>query len=241
MTPTRLLIVHPEPDALAMLGAMLRSLTLEILEAGDHGTAVGMLERQPGLVLIGINPDDADALKLLSYTRHKFPRLPILLLSSADRPGVSRQALRMGAKAVLKYPLPATQLRASVLQALGLHEAPRRTGGVDHQAAGSTDGTLPGPETPPEDAPQPDRPADATPCTCTRHTRPVDEGVPNVVVIPAGMPIRPLKEALEGPEREIILHALKACGGSRHEAAKALGIHRTTLYKKMKGFGLVDE
>jgi two-component system response regulator HydG len=240
MTPTRLLLVPPDPDARAMLGSMLRSLNPEILEAGDDGTAVGMLERRPGLLLIGINPDDPDALNLLSYTRHRFPRLPTFLLSSADRPGLSRRALRMGATAVLKYPLPATQLRASVTQALGHREAPRKPGGGDQQAVGFTNGPPVGPETAPEEEPQPDRPADAAPCTCARHTRPAGEAVPNPVV-EAGMPVRPLKEALEGPERAIILQALKVCGGSRHETAKALGVDRSTLYKKMKRLGLIDE
>jgi hypothetical protein len=50
------------------------------------------------------------------------------LLTSTDHSGLSRRALRMGATAVSKYPLPTTQLQASMVQALGLREAPRRTG-----------------------------------------------------------------------------------------------------------------
>jgi DNA-binding NtrC family response regulator len=49
---------------------------------------------------------------------------------------------------------------------------------------------------------------------------------------------RTLKEALEGPERQIILEALEAHGWNRHVTAEALGINRTTLYKKMKRLGL---
>jgi len=48
----------------------------------------------------------------------------------------------------------------------------------------------------------------------------------------------PLKSALQQPEREIILRTLKACHGSRTAAAAALGINRTTLYKKMKHLGI---
>ena len=43
------------------------------------------------------------------------------------------------------------------------------------------------------------------------------------------------------PERQIILNALAAHGWSRQETAKALGINRTTLYKKMKKFGIEFE
>ncbi|KPJ75195.1 MAG: chemotaxis protein CheY [Planctomycetes bacterium DG_20] len=50
--------------------------------------------------------------------------------------------------------------------------------------------------------------------------------------------ILPLKTALERPEREIILRALRTFGGSRHATADALGINRTTLYKKMKRYSI---
>ena len=48
-----------------------------------------------------------------------------------------------------------------------------------------------------------------------------------------------LREALAGPERQIILGALRANDGNRQATARQLGIHRTTLYKKMKKHGLL--
>src|SRR5262249_29331949 len=60
----------------------------------------------------------------------------------------------------------------------------------------------------------------------------------------SGMPlnIRPLKEALEEPEKRIIIQALQALNWNRQETARVLDINRTTLYKKMKKYGLlVDE
>ena len=51
----------------------------------------------------------------------------------------------------------------------------------------------------------------------------------------------PLKQALRMPEKELILRALKAHHGSRHATAQALGINRTTLYKKMKRYGIEAE
>lgn len=47
-----------------------------------------------------------------------------------------------------------------------------------------------------------------------------------------------LKEALEGPEKTIIENALRANGWSRQLTADVLEINRTTLYKKMKRYGL---
>jgi DNA-binding NtrC family response regulator len=47
-----------------------------------------------------------------------------------------------------------------------------------------------------------------------------------------------LKEALEGPERLIILQVLRENNWNRNATADQLGINRTTLYKKMKKLGL---
>ncbi|HEX4413306.1 MAG TPA: sigma-54 dependent transcriptional regulator [Lacipirellulaceae bacterium] len=55
---------------------------------------------------------------------------------------------------------------------------------------------------------------------------------------PAGT--RTLKEALEGPERQIIREVLESNGWNRNLTADQLGINRTTLYKKMKRLGLED-
>ena len=51
---------------------------------------------------------------------------------------------------------------------------------------------------------------------------------------------RGLKEALSAPERQIILDVLEAHNWNRQLTAEALGINRTTLYKKMKRLG-IDE
>ncbi len=49
---------------------------------------------------------------------------------------------------------------------------------------------------------------------------------------------KPLREALEAPEKRIIESALRANGGNRQLTAQQLCINRTTLYKKMKRYGL---
>ncbi len=47
-----------------------------------------------------------------------------------------------------------------------------------------------------------------------------------------------LRDALEGPERQIILEVLRMNSFSRNLTADQLGINRTTLYKKMKRLGI---
>ncbi|MFA6186271.1 MAG: sigma-54 dependent transcriptional regulator [Phycisphaerae bacterium] len=50
-----------------------------------------------------------------------------------------------------------------------------------------------------------------------------------------------LKDALAEPEKKIIRAALEANGWNRQLTAKSLDLNRTTLYKKMKKYGLEDE
>jgi len=49
-----------------------------------------------------------------------------------------------------------------------------------------------------------------------------------------------LRRALEEPERRIILRALEMAGGRRQEAAALLGVNRTTLFNKMRKYGLLE-
>ena len=49
-----------------------------------------------------------------------------------------------------------------------------------------------------------------------------------------------LQQALQTPEKQIIVQTLKANKGNRQSTAAQLGINRTTLYKKMKKYGLLD-
>lgn len=60
-------------------------------------------------------------------------------------------------------------------------------------------------------------------------------GIPALV---GGWTPTPLSIALQEPERRIVLAALEANGWNRQETAKQLDINRTTLYKKIKQFGL---
>lgn len=65
--------------------------------------------------------------------------------------------------------------------------------------------------------------------------RELTSSVPSAFRISTG---RTLKEALAGPERQIILDTLQQHNWNRNATAEQLGINRTTLYKKMKRLGL---
>jgi len=71
------------------------------------------------------------------------------------------------------------------------------------------------------------------------------EDLPGALAAAGPVPVEPvgtrtLKQALEGPERQIILEVLEANNWNRHATAETLGINRTTLYKKMKRLGLEE-
>jgi len=57
---------------------------------------------------------------------------------------------------------------------------------------------------------------------------------------PDGRTIVPLKKALEGPEKEIIAATLASVNWNRQKAAKLLDINRTTLFNKMRKYGLLE-
>jgi two-component system response regulator HydG len=61
-----------------------------------------------------------------------------------------------------------------------------------------------------------------------------EQGTPS-----AHMGIRPLAEALEEPEKRIIIQTLQAFDWNRQKTAHALDINRCTLYKKMQKYRLM--
>jgi DNA-binding NtrC family response regulator len=118
MSQARILIVHPEPSILALLGSMLQSLGHQIDEASNDRAAVRRLERGGiDLMIAGVDPFDPEAMELLSYSRRKHPSIPVVLLFPGPNPEKAREATRMGAATVLRFPMPATELRAAVTQA----------------------------------------------------------------------------------------------------------------------------
>jgi two-component system nitrogen regulation response regulator NtrX len=68
------------------------------------------------------------------------------------------------------------------------------------------------------------------------------EGLPAEVPAAAGEASaepRGLAEAREDFERQYILRKYRECGGNMSRTAEALGVERSNLYRKMKGYGLL--
>jgi two-component system response regulator HydG len=130
----RILIVNPDASGLALLTSMLKSLGHPIEEATNDRAAVKQMERhQIDLMLACVDPNDAEALELLTYVRRKHREVPVILLFPQVHPDRAKEALRMGAMSVLKYPVPAAELRAAVMQGLELCELrPQDSAGGAH-------------------------------------------------------------------------------------------------------------
>jgi len=64
------------------------------------------------------------------------------------------------------------------------------------------------------------------------------DGAPGVDDLAGPWEPIPLAEALEEPEKRILLKALEANEWNRQRTADDLAINRTTLYKKIKQYGL---
>ncbi len=143
MSQPRVLIVHPEPSILALLGSMLQSLGHQIDEASTDRAAVRRLERGGiDLMIAGIDPFDPEALELLSFSRRKHPQVPVVLLFPGPSPERAREATRMGATAVLRFPMPATELRAVVTQACERTHGSAPSNGSANGHRGAADGHL---------------------------------------------------------------------------------------------------
>lgn len=128
MTSNRVLIFHSDSSIRMLLGSMLQTMNLRVDEAASDRAAVRLLEQGPfGVLLAAIDPRDPEGMELLAYSRRKHPGVAVILLMpdpSADR---LREAAQWGAVAI-KFPSPASQLRAAVAQALGWTESGPRSG-----------------------------------------------------------------------------------------------------------------
>jgi DNA-binding NtrC family response regulator len=118
MNQFQILIVHPDPSAQSLLVSMLQSLGHGLEDAANDRVAVRRVDKGGiHLVISGVDPDDPDALEFLAYLRRKHSKIPVILLFSNSGCDKAREATRLGAT-VLRYPAPATEFRAAVMQGL---------------------------------------------------------------------------------------------------------------------------
>jgi two-component system chemotaxis response regulator CheY len=109
MAKRRILIVDDEAEVRKMLSDILRGMRypdgLEIEAAPDGQEAVdAVVRRRPDLVLLDLYMPRMGGLAALKQMRTAEPRLPVIVITSAQDTGTSAEALREGAVAYLPKP-----------------------------------------------------------------------------------------------------------------------------------------
>jgi len=134
-----------------------------------------------------------------------------------------------------EYDKPVTGLHPDALACLAAHRWPGNVRQLEHTleravllARGKelTRADL-GEEVAPDARPQPER----APAATLEH---------GLEWLAAATRLPSLREALEEPERRILVRALELAGGRRDRAAEMLDINRSTLFNKMRKYGLLE-
>ena len=194
---------------LSVADARVRAAVTTALDAAGHAVDTGWRDAADAAVWVVHEEPGLAHLRRLRERRADAVSVVLLDFSCAAR---AVEAVRLGAVAVLPLPLRAGALAPAVSRAAQLHALVAGTGVLGGVLDGGGDGVL--------EAQPPEAPA--------RFAE------PPAVAAPAST----LAEALRGPERDLIHAALEAEGWNRSATARRLGIDRTTLYKKIRSFGL---
>lgn len=119
-----ILVVDDNPDSVSTLAVLLEYAGYEAIPAHSAREAVDLLDgtERIDLVLSDIRMPDVDGFDLLRVLRHRFPSLPIILMSGL--PVTSDDVVPSGATILVK-PFDAEALHEAIAQKLRLGRSPR--------------------------------------------------------------------------------------------------------------------
>lgn len=217
----RLLIVHPNRHVADVLTTILGTLRIDCEHAEGDSAAVRHVGQDFSLMLSVVEPSDPDALQLLAYSRRKQPWLPVLVVFSTPDESRAKEAMRLGALAVVNYRCPPAEMREAVSDALR-----------------ATREELPYLAEPTEIPPAPDDPGPAQDEDRGQTPRSIAMSEPSPTAPHETPRIRTLKDDMEIHERFLLVRALQETDWNRNETARVLDINRTTLYHKMRKYDL---
>lgn len=213
--PARVLVVDDDADTRSAIVDLLRDLGHHV-EAEPGGEAA--LERVGSAdfdaVLSDLRMEGMDGLELCQRLLRDGPRLPVVVMTAFDDVRSALGALKAGAFDFITKPFDVDELTTALNRAV---ESGRNSRRVER---------LP-PDEAPESGSRPSR--SAAPETALKGT-------------PGPGSVTPLRTAkLSEVERRHILGALAAAEGNKALAARALGIDRATLYRKLRRYRLDPE
>ncbi len=124
----RLLIIDDDPHICEGLKDRLEAMGYEVIMVHDgrSGLALMVLEasrKSIDGVLLDIHMPVMDGIEVLREIRHRYPKVPVLMMSAGPERGVLEEAVRMGASNYILKPFDATLLKQVCTQVFPLREA----------------------------------------------------------------------------------------------------------------------
>jgi len=221
--PARVLIVEDDPALRFAMCGVLRVHGFDVVEADSLEDATSKLEPSIAVVIADLRLPDGDGLALLPRARAIDPKIVVLIVTGFGTVDLAVRALKNGAENFLTKPVDPTELLSQVRHAIEL-QARSRSAVRGDSVADLRSGAPADPSTD-----EPDKgPYGVEPRTTSE--------VKLRAISPVGEPAREL--TLKDVEREAIRRALVAENGRVEAAARRLGVPRSTLYQKVKVYGL---
>ncbi|MDY0165374.1 MAG: sigma-54 dependent transcriptional regulator [Thermoguttaceae bacterium] len=116
-----ILVVDDDSSQRQLLGGFVRSLDLEVREAASGEEALDSIEREPpDMVLLDVRLPGISGIEVLAETRKRHPALRVLLITAHADLRQAVAALKSGADDYMAKPVDLDELRAAILDALGL-------------------------------------------------------------------------------------------------------------------------
>jgi len=119
----RILVAEDDPIIALGIARRLEQLGHEVLGPAARGDDVRRLarERDPDLLLLDVDLEDADGLELAEELTAEGPRRPIVVLTGLDAPELVDRSISSGVEAFLTKPVDDRQLDAALRLAAARH------------------------------------------------------------------------------------------------------------------------
>ncbi len=117
----RVAIADDDPEALDLLGEILRSPTIEICRAGSGAELVVLLAEQGpfDLIVTDIDMPFMEGIAVIRSARAAEIQAPVLFVSGVSRPDLPAAVERLGNTRLLRKPIAVSTLRRAVKEMLG--------------------------------------------------------------------------------------------------------------------------
>ncbi len=212
--PARVLVVDDDADTRSAIVDLLRDLGHHVeAEPGGQAALDRVGSADFDAVLSDLRMEGMDGLELCQRLLRDGPRLPVVVMTAFDDVRSALGALKAGAFDFITKPFDVEELTTALNRAL---ESGRNARRVERL--------------PPDEAPESGSRLSASAPDALRPPMAAAGGV---------TPLRTAK--LSEVERRHILGALAAAEGNKALAARALGIDRATLYRKLRRYRLDPE